>query len=89
VWPPRGSGTPRLAAGARGPETSDVRELVVPRDAADAVRVHQFTRVSEAILLVSTYGEGSLASLGRRADEVTETTGTIVPAMCVFTKTGC
>jgi hypothetical protein len=35
------------------------------------------------------YPEGSLASLHAQADEVTETTGKIVRAMCVFTKTGC
>ncbi len=37
---------------------------------------------------VSTYGEGSLASLDEQADTVTGTTGKIVPAMRVFTKTG-
>jgi hypothetical protein len=51
--------------------------------------VFQVTRVGQARLMVSTYGEGSLASLDAQADEVTETTGKIVRAMCVFTKTGC
>ncbi|NPD05409.1 hypothetical protein HN031_12010 [Nocardioides sp. zg-1308] len=51
--------------------------------------VFQVTRVGSARVMVTTYGEGSLASLGSQADEVTETTGRIVPAMCVFTKTGC
>ncbi|GAA5115569.1 hypothetical protein GCM10023339_22920 [Alloalcanivorax gelatiniphagus] len=51
--------------------------------------VFQVTRVGSAVLMVQTYGEGSLASLDGQADEVTGTTGTIVPAMCVFTKTGC
>lgn len=51
--------------------------------------VFQMTRVGAARLLVASYGEGSLASLDAQADEVTETTGKIVPAMCVFTKTGC
>ncbi len=51
--------------------------------------VFQVTRVGSALLMVQTYGEGSLASLDEQADGVTETTGTIVPAMCVFTKTGC
>ena len=51
--------------------------------------VFQVTRVGAARLMVQTYGEGSLASLDEQADGVTETTGTIVPAMCVFTKTGC
>ncbi len=37
----------------------------------------------------SEYGEGSLASLDAQADEATESTGKIVRAMCVFTKTGC
>ncbi len=49
----------------------------------------QVTRVGAARLIVHTYGEGSLASLDEQADGVTETTGKIVPAMCVFTKTGC
>lgn len=51
--------------------------------------VFQVTRVGSARLMVSTYGEGSLASLDAQADGVAETTGEIVPAMCVFTKTGC
>lgn len=51
--------------------------------------VFQVTRVGSARLMVSTYGEGSLASLDQQADQVTGTTGKIVPAMCVFTKTGC
>jgi hypothetical protein len=51
--------------------------------------VFQVTRVGSARLMVQTYGEGSLASLDDDADQVTETTGKIVPAMCVFTKTGC
>ncbi|GAA1925669.1 hypothetical protein [Nocardioides hwasunensis] len=51
--------------------------------------VFQVTRVGSARLMVQTYGEGSLASLGSQADGVTETTGQIVSAMCAFTKTGC
>jgi hypothetical protein len=51
--------------------------------------VFQVPRVGSARLVVSTYGEGSLASLDRQADQVTGTTGKIVPAMCVFTRTGC
>ncbi len=51
--------------------------------------VFQATRVGSARLMVSTYGEGSLASLDEQADQVTGTTGKIVPAMCVFTNTGC
>ncbi|MCW2737571.1 hypothetical protein [Nocardioides sp.] len=51
--------------------------------------VFQVTRVGSARLMVSTYGEGSLASLDEQADQVTGTTGKIVPAMCVFTRTGC
>lgn len=51
--------------------------------------VFQVTRVGSARLLVGTYGEGSLASLDGQADEVTETTEQILPAMCAFTKTGC
>lgn len=51
--------------------------------------VFQVTRVGSARLLVSTYGEGSLASLDGQADEVTGTSQKILPAMCVFTKTGC
>jgi hypothetical protein len=47
------------------------------------------TRVGAAPPMVQTYGEGSLASLEERADGVTGTTGETVPAMCVFTKTGC
>jgi hypothetical protein len=39
--------------------------------------------------MVQTYGEGSLASLDRQADEVTGTTNQIVRSMCAFTKTGC
>ncbi|PKH43503.1 hypothetical protein CXG46_03340 [Nocardioides alpinus] len=42
-----------------------------------------------ARLVLSTYGEGSLASLDQQADRVTGTTEKIVPAMCVFTNTGC
>jgi hypothetical protein len=51
--------------------------------------VYQVTRVGSAQLMVQTYGEGTLASLDRQADEVTATTSQIVQAMCVFTKTGC
>jgi hypothetical protein len=51
--------------------------------------VFQVTRVGAARLMVQTYGEGSLASLDEQAAGVTATTGKIVPAMCVFTKTGC
>jgi hypothetical protein len=51
--------------------------------------VFQVTRVGSARLMVQTYGEGSLASLGADADEVSGTTEQILPAMCVFTKTGC
>jgi hypothetical protein len=51
--------------------------------------VFQVTRVGSARLMVSTYGEGSLASLEEQAHAVTGTTEKIVPAMCVFTKTGC
>lgn len=51
--------------------------------------VHQVTRVGSARLMVQTYGEGTLTSLDRQADEVTATTDQIVQAMCVFTKTGC
>lgn len=51
--------------------------------------VYQVTRVGSARLMVQTYGEGTLASLDRQADEVTATTSQIVQAMCVFTKTGC
>ena len=49
----------------------------------------QVTRVGSARLMVQTYGEGSLAWLDEQADGVTGTTEKIVPAMCVFTKTGC
>lgn len=51
--------------------------------------IFQVTRVGSARLMVQTYGEGSLASLESQADEVTGTTRKILPAMCVFTKTGC
>ena len=51
--------------------------------------VFQVTRVGSARLMVHTYGEGSLESLPDQADDVTETTEKIVPAMCAFTKTGC
>ena len=51
--------------------------------------VYQVTRVGSARLMVQTYGEGTLTSLDRQADEVTATTDQIVQAMCVFTKTGC
>jgi hypothetical protein len=51
--------------------------------------VFQVTRVGSARLMVQTYGEGSLASLDRQADEVTGTTNQIVQSMCAFTKTGC
>jgi hypothetical protein len=51
--------------------------------------VLQVTRVGSARLMVTTYGEGSLASLDGQADEVTGTSQKILPAMCVFTKTGC
>lgn len=51
--------------------------------------VFQVTRVGSARLMVQTYGEGSLASLDEQADGVTGTTEQILPAMCVFTKTGC
>lgn len=52
-------------------------------------QVFQVTRVGSARLMASTYGEGSLAGLDEQAAGVTATTQTIVPAMCVFTKTGC
>lgn len=51
--------------------------------------VFQVTRVGSARLMVHTYGEGSLESLPDQADDVTRTTEKILPAMCVFTKTGC
>ena len=51
--------------------------------------VHQVTRVGSARLMVQTYGEGTLTSLDRQADEVTATTDQIVQAVCVFTETGC
>lgn len=51
--------------------------------------VFQVTRVGSARLMVHTYGEGSLESLLDQADDVTRTTEKILPAMCVFTKTGC
>ena len=51
--------------------------------------VFQVTRVGSARLMVSTYGEGSLAGLDEQAAGVTATTEKIVPAMCVFMKTGC
>ena len=51
--------------------------------------VFQVTRVGSARLMVQTYGEGTLASLDRQADEVTGTTNQIVRSMCAFTKTGC
>lgn len=51
--------------------------------------VFQFTRVGSAILLVTTYGEGSLESLPRQAREVTGITEQIAPAMCAFSETGC
>jgi hypothetical protein len=51
--------------------------------------VFQVTWVGSARLMVSTYGEGSLASLDQQADGVTGTTEEIVQAMCAFTKTGC
>ncbi|KRE92866.1 hypothetical protein ASG76_15500 [Nocardioides sp. Soil774] len=51
--------------------------------------IFQVTRVGSARLMVSTYGEGSLAWLDEQAAGVTATTEKIVPAMCVFTKTGC
>jgi hypothetical protein len=51
--------------------------------------VLQVARVGSARLMVATYGEGSLASLDGQADEVTRTSQKILPAMCVFTKTGC
>lgn len=51
--------------------------------------VFQVTRVGSARLMVQTYGEGTLTSLDRQADEVTGTTKQIVQSMCAFTKTGC
>ncbi|MFC7727965.1 hypothetical protein ACFQW6_22865 [Nocardioides sp. GCM10028917] len=51
--------------------------------------IFQVTRVGSARLMVQTYGEGTLASLDRQADEVTGTTNQIVRSMCAFTKTGC
>jgi hypothetical protein len=51
--------------------------------------VFQVTRVGSARLMVNTYGEGSLAGLDEQAAGVTATTEKIVPAMCVFMKTGC
>ena len=51
--------------------------------------VYQVTRVGSARLMVQTYGEGTLTSLDRQADEVTATTDQIVRSMCAFTKTGC
>ena len=51
--------------------------------------VFQLTRVGSALLMVATYGEGSLDSLGGQADDVTTTTGSIAPAMCAFAEDGC
>lgn len=58
-------------------------------DGSSPSAVFQVTWVGSARLMVSTYGEGSLTSLGQQADQVTGTTATIVPAMCAFTRTGC
>lgn len=49
----------------------------------------EVTRVGSTHLLVATYGEGSLASPDEQVDGVTGTTEEILPAMCVFTRTGC
>jgi hypothetical protein len=49
----------------------------------------EVVRVGSAHLLVATYGEGSLASPDEQADGVTGTAEEILPAMCVFTRTGC
>jgi hypothetical protein len=47
------------------------------------------TGVDSAHTLLTTYGDGLLASLDEQADGVTMTTETLLPAMCVFTRTGC
>lgn len=62
-----------------------------PAPSADGLGspVSRVTRVGSARLLVATYGEGSLASLDEPADGVTGATEEILPAMCVFTRTGC
>lgn len=78
------AGDEETEVSAPGPEYFDGRELLVHAD-ADA----RGCRVGSARLMVSTYGEGSLASLEQQADEVTGTTEEIVPAMRTFTKTGC
>ena len=78
--------TPSSAAEVT-PVPTDLPLAARPPD--DDRSVFQVTRVGAARLMVQTYGEGSLASLDEQADGVTETTVRIVPAMCVFTKTGC
>lgn len=51
--------------------------------------VFQWTRVGSAVLLVATYGEGSIDSLPAKARGVTSTTRELARAMCAFTVAGC
>jgi len=51
--------------------------------------VWQATRVGRGLLLLHTYGEGTRDSLPLQADVLTQLTGKITPAMCVFTEAGC
>lgn len=84
------------------PATTLVQTYAVDGEPGTGATVIHVVPVGAALLVTSTYfavgsspspapeyGEGSLASLHAQADEVTETTGKIVRAMCVFTKTGC
>ena len=84
------------------PATTLVQTYAVDGQPGTGATVIHVVPVGAALLVTSTYftvgsspspapeyGEGSLASLHAQADEVTETTGKIVRAMCVFTKTGC
>lgn len=94
----RGFGTrDRMVADDSGGESANTRELVLlgspeaPPEPTGSPTASPKTlpRVGSARMMVTTYGEGSLASLDEQADGVTGTTEKIVPAVCVFTKTGC
>lgn len=52
--------------------------------------IFQLTRVGRAVLLVESYGEGTLVGADDTLDdEVTALTARIAPAMCVFTAAEC
>jgi len=77
------------------PTFEDVRELSMALPEVEEIitwDVDITFRVRKKIFAIGGDGADRIsvkATLDQQADQVTGTTGKIVPAMCVFTKTGC